>query len=80
MQRDFQYVPVLLHASSAKGSRLRLVDQLAELDFYVEKNYNSGGVVANESGKDARTAHITLYHDTEHPSALEIPVVRPVVQ
>jgi hypothetical protein len=42
----------------------------------VEKNYNSGGVVARESAKDARTAHITLYHDAGHESFLEIPVVR----
>jgi hypothetical protein len=41
----------------------------------VEKNYNSGGVVADETAKDARTAHVTLYHDAAHPSALEIPVV-----
>jgi hypothetical protein len=39
----------------------------------VEKNYNSGGAVANESGKDARTAHIALYHDAEHASYLELP-------
>jgi putative CocE/NonD family hydrolase len=63
----------------AKGSRLRLVISSPN-SIYVEKNYNSGGVVANESGKDARTAHITLYHDAEHASALDLPVVRPVVQ
>jgi predicted acyl esterase len=40
-----------------------------------EKNYNSGGVVADETAKDARTAHVAVYHDAEHPSALEIPVV-----
>jgi hypothetical protein len=42
----------------------------------MQKNYNSGGVVAEESGKDARTAHVTLYHDAEHPSCLELPVVK----
>jgi len=42
-----------------------------------EKNYNSGGVVAAETGKDARTAHIVLMHDVEHASALELPVVKP---
>lgn len=57
------------------GSRLRLVVQSPN-SVFLEKNYNSGGVVSAESGKDARTAHITLYHDAEHPSALEIPVVR----
>jgi putative CocE/NonD family hydrolase len=72
---NFQFFSRLI----AKGSRLRLVISSPN-SIYVEKNYNSGGVVANESGKDARTAHIVLYHDAEHPSALEIPVVRPVVQ
>ena len=42
--------------------------------IYLEKNYNSGGVVAQESAKDARTAHITLYHDAQHPSFLELPI------
>lgn len=59
----------------SQGSRLRLVVSSPNSAF-LEKNYNSGGVVAAESAKDARTAHITLYHDAEHPSALEIPVVR----
>jgi putative CocE/NonD family hydrolase len=59
----------------SKGSRLRLVIASAN-SINLEKNYNSGGVVADETAKDARTAHITLYHDAEHPSALEIPVVR----
>jgi hypothetical protein len=40
----------------------------------VEKNYNSGGVVASESGKDARTAHIALYHDAGHASFLDLPI------
>ncbi len=59
----------------SKGSRLRLaVASVNSTDL--EKNYNSGGVVADETAKDARTAHITLYHDAGHPSALEVPVVR----
>ncbi len=59
----------------AKGSRLRLV--VHSLDSpSAEKNYNSGGVVAKETGKDARTAHIQLLHDAEHPSALELPTVK----
>ena len=41
----------------------------------VEKNFNSGGVVASESAKDARTAHIALYHDAAHASFLELPIV-----
>ena len=59
----------------AKGSRLRLV-LTSPNSIYSEKNYNSGGVVAAESGKDARTAHISVYHDAQHASFLELPIVR----
>ncbi|MEN3332777.1 MAG: uncharacterized protein V7641_2142 [Blastocatellia bacterium] len=59
----------------AKGSRLRLVLNCPN-SIYVQKNYNGGSAVEKESGKDARTAHVTLYHDSEHPSSLEIPIVR----
>ena len=60
----------------AKGSRLRLIVSSIN-STGTEKNYNSGGVVAAETAKDARTAHISLVHDAEHPSALELPIVRP---
>ena len=59
----------------AKGSRLRLV-LTSPNSIYLEKNYNSGGFVEQESGKDAHTAHITLYHDRDHPSSLELPLVK----
>jgi putative CocE/NonD family hydrolase len=59
----------------ARGSRLRLVIHSIN-SVGAEKNYNSGGVVAAETGKDARTAHITLVHDGEHASVLELPVVK----
>ncbi|HEX4960931.1 MAG TPA: CocE/NonD family hydrolase [Thermoanaerobaculia bacterium] len=59
----------------SKGSRLRLVVSSIN-SIHIEKNYNSGGVVADETAKDARTAHVVLYHDAEHPSALEIPIVK----
>jgi putative CocE/NonD family hydrolase len=58
-----------------KGSRLRVVFSSPN-SIYQEKNYNSGGEVADESKKDARTAHVTLYQDAEHASYLEIPAVR----
>jgi uncharacterized protein len=60
----------------AKGSRLRLVVRSINSPG-VEKNYNSGGVVAAETGKDARTAHVTLLHDADHPSMMELPIVKP---
>jgi putative CocE/NonD family hydrolase len=59
-----------------KGSRIRLVLECPN-SIQVEKNYNNGGDVASESGKDAKTAHITLFHDTSYTSELELPVVKP---
>ncbi|MGE5413629.1 MAG: CocE/NonD family hydrolase, partial [Syntrophomonadaceae bacterium] len=60
----------------ARGSRLRLLVHCINSPG-TEKNYNAGGVVASETGKDARTAHVTLLHDREHPSALELPIGKP---
>jgi predicted acyl esterase len=59
-----------------KGSRIRLVFECPN-SIQLEKNYNSGGDVASESGKDSKTAHITLFHDTSYTSELELPVVKP---
>lgn len=59
------------------GSRLRLI--IAPMNsLYAEKNYNSDGVVADESGKDARTVTVSLYHDTQHASALFVPIAAAV--
>ena len=57
----------------AKGSRLRLVLGPTN-SIYLQKNYNSGGPVADESVKDARTVTVKLYHDAKHPSALFVPI------
>lgn len=59
----------------AKGSRLRLVLNCPN-SIYAQKNYNSGSAVEKESGNDARTARITLYHESAYPSFLEIPIVK----
>jgi putative CocE/NonD family hydrolase len=58
-----------------RGSRLRLSIRCPN-SIYLQKNYNSGGVVADESATVARTAHVTLYHNEKHASYLELPVVR----
>jgi len=58
----------------ARNSRLRLVISSPN-SIHIQKNYNSGGVIAEESGHDARVAHVTLYHDADHPSCLELPIV-----
>jgi putative CocE/NonD family hydrolase len=56
-----------------RGSRLRLIITCQNSPDF-QKNYNSGGVVSEETAKDARKAIIKLYHDKEHPSALDLPV------
>jgi putative CocE/NonD family hydrolase len=46
----------------ARNSRLRLV-------------ISCPNSIHIQSGRDARVAHVTLYHDAEHPSCLELPIV-----
>jgi len=66
--------PVLFVARQLmKGSRLRLVISSPNSILW-QKNYNSGGVVADETAKDARTAHVNVYHDPEHASAIQLRV------
>ena len=45
-----------------QGSRLRLLVASPNTRM-LQKNYNSGGIVADETAKDARTAHMSLHHD-----------------
>jgi uncharacterized protein len=56
-----------------KGSRLRLVVSSPNSIFW-QKNYCSGGVVADETAKDARTCHVQVHHDAEHASAVQLPL------
>jgi putative CocE/NonD family hydrolase len=56
-----------------KGSRLRLV-VTASNSILWQKNYCSGGVVADETAKDARTCHAQIYHDAQHASSVELPL------
>ena len=56
-----------------KGSRLRLVISSPN-SIFLQKNYNSGGVVAEETAKDARPAHVQVYHDAAHTSAVQLPL------
>lgn len=58
-----------------RGSRLRLV-LTSPSPMASARNYNGGGNPVAESGRDARTAVISLYHDAKHPSVLELPVVK----
>jgi uncharacterized protein len=65
----FMWISRVIH----RGSRLRLVVRCPN-DLHIEKNYNSGKPVAEETGADAVTAKVTLYHDPEHPSRIELPL------
>ena len=58
-----------------KGNRLRLTIGPVN-SIYSQKNYNSGGVVSEESMKDARPVTVTLFHDESHPTALYVPFGR----
>ncbi len=56
-----------------KSSRLRLVVSAVNSILW-QKNYCSGGVVAEETAKDARTCHVQVYHDSGHASAIQLPL------
>jgi hypothetical protein len=56
-----------------KGSRLRLVVSSPNSPQW-QKNYCSGGVVAEETATGARTCHVQVYHDATHPSTIQLPL------
>jgi uncharacterized protein len=56
-----------------KGSRLRLVVSSPN-SIQFQKNYCSGGVVAEETAKDAHTCHVQVFHDATHPSTIQLPL------
>ena len=61
-----------VHRVLQQGSRLRFVFRTPN-SIYLEKNFNTGGPVEEQQRKDMRTAEVTLYHDAEHPTHLQIP-------
>ena len=56
-----------------KGSRLRLVVSSPN-SIHWQKNYCSGGTVADETAKDAQTCHVQVYHDAQHASSIQLPM------
>jgi putative CocE/NonD family hydrolase len=76
LRYDFAHFP-FVSQEVKKGSRLRLVIQPLN-SLYSEKNYNSGGTVSEETMRDAQAVTVTLFHDRAHPSALLVPLGRPV--
>ena len=63
-----------------RGHRLRLVvaptGRLIDASF-TQKNYNAGGVVAEEATDQGRAVTVRLFHDEAHPSALHVPIGQP---
>ncbi|MDX1572366.1 MAG: CocE/NonD family hydrolase [Xanthomonadales bacterium] len=57
-----------------KGSRLRLFIRPAN-GLAQQRNYNAGGVVAQETKADARTATVRLHLGPDTPTRLSLPVV-----
>lgn len=55
------------------GARLRLVLMPLNSPNY-QKNYNTGGRIGYEDPAQARVAHIKLFHDARHASALILPL------
>jgi predicted acyl esterase len=55
------------------GSRLRLVVTGVNSISW-QKNYCSGGIVAEETAKDAHTCNVQVNHDAEHASAIQLPL------
>lgn len=58
------------------GSRLRIIVR-SPSSLVLCRHFNSDRPVADQSADDARTAHIRLLHDAEHPSRLQVPLSRP---
>jgi hypothetical protein len=67
--KSFTFASRLMKA----GSRL-VVALTAANSILLEKNYNSGGSVADETKNDARPVKVTLFHDAQYPSALYVPL------
>ena len=60
----------------AKGSRLRLV--IGPMNsIYTQRNYNAGGVIAEETARDARPVLVRLFHGEAFPSVMHVPIGRP---
>jgi putative CocE/NonD family hydrolase len=55
------------------GARLRLVLMPLNSPAY-QKNYNTGGRIGYENPRNARIAHITLFHDGNRASVLLLPL------
>lgn len=75
LRYEFQRFPFVARLIS-RGSRLRLI--IGPINsIHSQKNFNAGGIVSDESMQDARSVRVRLFHDSEHPSALHVPIAVP---
>ncbi|HUA25367.1 MAG TPA: CocE/NonD family hydrolase [Steroidobacteraceae bacterium] len=58
------------------GARIRLVVMPLNSPDY-QKNYNTGGRIGYEDPRNARVAHLELFHDGSRASALLLPLAAP---
>jgi uncharacterized protein len=56
-----------------RGCRIEVLLTAANSIQY-EKNYNSGGVVADETMEVSRPVTVAIFHDAKHRSALYVPI------
>ncbi|MHB8813391.1 MAG: CocE/NonD family hydrolase [Steroidobacteraceae bacterium] len=76
LQYDFEGF-TFISRQIKRGHRLRLV--IAPLGrpidaTFSERNFNGGGVVADESVENARIVTVRMFHDQARPSALYVPM------
>ena len=72
LRYDFNQFP-FVSRQIKKGSVLRLIIG-PNNSVYTEKNYNTGGVVAAETVKDARPVNVVVHHSQEYPSIFYVPL------
>lgn len=67
----YRFLMPFVARSLPAGSRLRLLFYSPNSPFD-GKNWNGGGAVADESGRDGRIAHPTLFHGRSYRSRIEV--------
>jgi uncharacterized protein len=68
---EYRFTIPLLARNIAAGSKLRIRIGAPALP---QLNYNGGGAVAFESGRNGRIAHVSLHLGARYPSRVELPL------
>lgn len=71
LRYEFQHF-TFVSRQIARGSRLRLVFGPVH-SIFAQRNFNSGGVVTEESMSDARVVTVKVFHDETFASTLHVP-------